>query len=296
MFRLRYIICMIVFSYLTVAETSRASFLLQFTIPNSGSFNATQLGHLQEALDYSKNLWESVITGYQPDINISSVNVTIEAGSSFADALVTGKVNQGGFTVSTAGRVRINTSVIDTFASWDGSGPDNPDPELIGLNYLDDIIAHEVGHVIGIGTHWDDNGVYTNGTGQYTGQYGLTAYQQEFVPVATFVPVELAGSGGTMNSHWDQLMRSSSQEGDPNDPWSLSPLTGIVDQHGRDLALELMTGALDPDFGEPFLSKTTIQSLRDIGFAVVPEPTSLALLLMATFAIPRTLLRSRKLP
>ncbi len=97
-----------------------------------------------------------------------------------------------------------------------------------------------------------------------------------------------------MNSHWDQIMRSSSQEGDPNDPWSLSPLTGITDQHGRDVALELMTGALDPDFGEPFLSKTTIQSLRDIGFAVVPEPTSLALLLMSTIAFPRMLFQRRK--
>ncbi len=38
-----------------------------------------------------------------------------------------------------------------------------------------------------------------------------------------------------------------------------------------------MTGALDPDYGEPFLSRTTVQSLRDIGFAVVPEPATLTL-------------------
>ncbi|MBL7373652.1 hypothetical protein INQ23_30490, partial [Escherichia coli] len=51
----------------------------------------------------------------------------------------------------------------------------------------------------------------------------------------------------------------------PNDQWSLSPLTGITDAQGRDLALELLTGALDPDYGEPFLSRTTVQSLRDLG-------------------------------
>jgi hypothetical protein len=76
-------------------------------------------------------------------------------------------------------------------------------------------------------------------------------------------------------------MRSSSQEGDPADPWSLSPLTGITDRFGRDLGLELMTGAIDPDYGEPFLSRTTIHSMRDLGYTVVPEPSTLVLLLLS---------------
>jgi len=76
-------------------------------------------------------------------------------------------------------------------------------------------------------------------------------------------------------------MRSSPQEGNPSDPWSLSPLTGITDSQGRDLGLELMTGAIDPDYGEPFLSNMTVQSLRDLGYTVVPEPSSWSLLLAA---------------
>lgn len=36
--------------------------------------------------------------------------------------------------------------------------------------------------------------------------------------------------------------------------------------------LELLSGALDPDYGQPFLGSLTVQSLRDLGFTVVPEP------------------------
>jgi hypothetical protein len=74
------------------------------------------------------------------------------------------------------------------------------------------------------------------------------------------------------------LMRSSDQEGLPSDPFSISPLLGITDQFGRDLALEVMTGAIDPDYSEPFLSRMTVRSLRDLGFTVVPEPSTLMML------------------
>src|SRR5690606_3571755 len=123
---------------------------------------------------------------------------------------------------------------------WDGSGPPNPNPAYLGLNYLDDILAHEIGHALGIGTLWVANGLYVPGSGEYRGQHALRAYRAEFDPHATAVPVELAGGSGTRDLHWNQLMRSSPQEGDPDDPYSLSPLTGITDASGRDLALELL--------------------------------------------------------
>ena len=42
----------------------------------------------------------------------------------------------------------------------------------------------------------------------------------------------------------------------------------MTDRYGRDRGLELMTGAIDPDYGEPFLSQFTVQSLRDLGYAI----------------------------
>jgi hypothetical protein len=279
-----FIPCVVVLTFFVgVASSARADVDLQFTISNSATFTASQRAVVEAAIDYAENLWESVITGYQPGINVSGIAVTVTSGSNFADARTTSSILQGGFRINTAGTVRINPGVVDIFASWDGSGPTPPNTEFLGVNYIDDLLAHEVGHILGMNlSTWSANGLYQSGTGQYTGEHGIAAYREEFDAAASFVPVETAGASGTMNNHWDQIMRSSSQEGDPNDPWSLSPLTGITDSQGRDLGLELMTGAIDPDHGEPFLSNMTVQSLRDLGYTVVPEPSSFGLLIMAS--------------
>jgi hypothetical protein len=282
MFRWLIVRCALLTLLLVYAPEVRATFDLQITVSTPGSFTAAQRAVLDDALATAEARWERVITGYQPGISLTGITISVDGISSFAEASPTGSTSQGGFLLTTSGRVGINPAAIDAFAAWTGvPGPVNPPPEYLGLNYVDDILQHEIGHILGIGTRWTSNGVYVNNTFQYTGQYGVAAYRKEFDPNATFVPVENAGGPGTPNTHWNQLMRSSTQEGDPSDPWSLDPSVGITDSLGRDLALELMTGALDPDYGQPFLSLTTIQSLRDLGFAVVPEPGTITLLAIA---------------
>jgi hypothetical protein len=265
----------------TISAPTWGGFDLTINVPTPGSFTPTQYTNLTNALDAAEALWERAITGYQVGINLTGVSINVIAGSGFAEASFPTTVNQWGYVLATSSTISVNPAVIDMYASWTGEGPPNPNPAYIGLNYLDDILAHEIGHALGIGPLWEPNGVYTTGSGQYTGEYGVRAYRAEFDAAATFVPVELAGNLGTIGLHWNQLMRSSSQEGNPSDPWSLAPLTGITDSQGRDLAMELLTGALDPDFGEPFLSHTTVQSLRDLGFTVVPEPSGAVLLFVA---------------
>jgi hypothetical protein len=251
----------------TAAPAARA-FSLSTSISNPGSFTPVQLQILQTALAAAEALWESQITGYQPGITLTNLPITVVGQTTgFASAQVLSSTNQGGFRLATSGRVNVNINILEPFSNFQGTG----------LNVIDELMAHEIAHVLGFGPLWVPNGVYVTGSGRYTGAYGLAAYRAEFDPLAEFVPVELAGSPGTPNFHWDQLMRSSSQEGNPADPWSLDPRVGIVDTFGRDLGLELMTGALDPDFGAPFLSRTTVQSLRDIGFTVVPEPATCGL-------------------
>ena len=258
---------------LAAAPAAHAQFDLVFSFSPFASFSTDELAILQDAATSAEAQWESLITGYQAGISQTTLTINITSTSS---GLAFGRVDSystgGGFRYTTAGTILINPTQINAFYSW----PDN------GLNFWDDIMAHEACHVLGFGNHWVANGVYTNGTGQYTGAEALAAYQQEFDPSATFVPVELRGAAGTPNVHWDQIMRSDSIEGYPADPWSISPLTGITDSQGRDLALELMTGALDPDYGKPFLSMTTVYSLRDMGFTTVPEPSTAVLLLCGT--------------
>lgn len=252
-----------------VPAAAFGQFDLQLSITNPNDFSATELAITQEAMLAAEALWESEITGYQPGITQTALPITITGTTTgFAEANGTGTVVEGGFTIHQSGAIRINRGILEDFADFRGEG----------LNVIDELMAHEIGHALGIGITWTANGVYVQNSGQYTGQYGLAAYQNEFDPTATFIPVELAGPAGSRNSHWDQILRSAGEAGPNNtgDPFGLSPLTGIVDSQGRDLAGELLTAALDPDIGEPFLSRFTVESLRDIGFEVraIPEPSA----------------------
>ena len=249
---------------LAVCGTPRAAaFDLQFSISDpGGQFNANELNILNAALVRVERMWETAITGYQPGISVGTVPISVHPTTSgLAAANYSGTTSQGGFLLATQGFVNVNINEIENFANWQGVGAN-------GRNYMDELLAHEVGHVLGVGTLWVGNGVYSTNTFHYTGANGLAAYQAEFNQALAFVPVENAGNAGTPNAHWDQLMRSSPQEGNPSDPWSLDPRVGVVDQYGRDRGLELMTGAIDPDYGEPFLSRFTVESMRDLGYTV----------------------------
>ena len=238
------------------------AFDLVFTITDPGAYTANQLVLLTQGVARAEAMWETVITGYQPGINVGSVPISVNRTTGgLASASFSGSTFQGGFHVTTSGFVSFNINEIENFANWQGDEPN-------GLNFIDEILAHEVGHVLGVGTQWVNNGQYVFGTFQYMGPNGLAAYRAEFDPAANFVPVENAGNSGTPNAHWDQRMRSSTQEGDPINPFALDPRVGVTDQYGRDRGLELMTGAIDPDFLEPFLSRFTVESMRDLGYTV----------------------------
>jgi hypothetical protein len=238
-------------------------FDLNYSISDPGGFfTPTRLAILNDALVHVERMWETVVTGYRPGITIPPINITIQpTDSGLAAASYSGTSFQGGHLLPTSGFINVNYLEIENFANWQGAGAN-------GLNFIDELLAHETGHVLGIGTLWVSNGVYATDTFQYTGQYGVAAYEEEFSDSLLYAPVENAGNPGTPNAHWDQLMRSSPQEGNPNDPWSLDPRVGVTDAYGRDRGLELMTGAIDPDFKEPFISRFTVQSLRDLGYAV----------------------------
>ncbi len=227
-----------------------------------GGFDANELQILNDAIVHVEGMWENVLTGYQPVFAPAPVLIHVwPTSGGLASALYNGLVAQGGFTFATGGDIYVNTGEIENFANWQGDEPN-------GLNFIDELLAHETGHVLGIGTLWNANGVYIPNTYHYTGQYGVAAYKAEFDPTANWIPVENAGGPGTPNAHWDQKMRSGGEAGDPSNPWILDPRVGVTDSLGRDRALELMTGAIDPDFLEPFISRFTVESMRDMGYTV----------------------------
>jgi hypothetical protein len=116
---------------------------------------------------------------------------------------------------------------------------------------LNDVITHEMGHVIGIGTVWDRKGLL-KGAGTTKPTFVGPNAMREFGVLKgigpTSVLVEQNGGSGTRDSHWD-------------------------DETFRN---ELMTGFVNPT-NNP-LSKMTIASLEDMGYQVdlaAAEPYSL---------------------
>ena len=193
----------------------------------------------QQALfTQAENTWEALIPGYQTGISIPSLDINASGvaidgvGGTLGAAGPTWGVFQGGFNISTVGLMEFDTHDVN----W-----------LESTGQLLDVIVHEMAHVMGFGTLWEWNGVYVNGSGQYTGASGLAAYQLEFDPMASFVPVELGGGPGTANGHWDEGWAGGSNA--------------------------LMTGYLG---ASNVITDTTVASFIDIGY--VPEPNTALLL------------------
>jgi hypothetical protein len=229
--------------------------------------------------------WESYILGYKSnDISNNRVDITVDLRS--IDG-INGVLGQAG-----PQTVKVNaaqTAVNPTYL-YTQSGEmvfDTADVDaLITGGLFNPVVLHEMGHVLGIGTLWSSSAVgfagrqelYAPGSGQYTGSFGVAAYNAEFAQTGTFIPVELDGGPGTAEAHWDEVAFGAAPTG------RVSLLTG------QDMAFELMTGWLNPP---TFVGQLTIQGMQDLGYITtpIPEPTGLAI---AGVAIIGLLRRSRR--
>ena len=108
-------------------------------------------------------------------------------------------------------------------------------------------------HVLGFGTLWNygDNPLVSNY--EYTGANALAAYRDaEDDQTLLYIPVEEDGGGGTAGGHWNEILANYSKDTDGLDN-------------------ELMTGFIDDD---NYLSKFSVMSLADLGYAVTYEDYS----------------------
>lgn len=235
----------------------------------------------QAAFDAAEATWESLISGFQD--TLSDTTLEIETNLTAIDGV--------GGTLGSAGPGTVKAQTELNFA-YAGSGTMNFDTAdtavLDASGLLDDVILHEMGHVLGLGTLWNIPALglgapwdsmqnyYTDGTGQYTGANALAAWQGEFGQAgAAFMPVELGGGPGTANGHWNEIDSGGSATG------ITSTFAGA--NFGKDFQNEVMTGWIG---GEVFISNVTLGGLVDLGYTVpsftataaVPEPSSFALL------------------
>jgi hypothetical protein len=104
------------------------------------------------------------------------------------------------------------------------------------------VVLHEMGHVLGIGTIWEERGLLSGRGGSnpiFTGSQARAAYNQLFGVNASGVPVEATGGSGTAYAHWRDSIFTT----------------------------ELMTGWAGPGTNLP-LSVVTAASLADLGYTV----------------------------
>jgi Leishmanolysin len=106
------------------------------------------------------------------------------------------------------------------------------------INQFEEIILHEMAHVLGIGSLWDPSLFNFNVNGLYTGAQGLDVWQNTFGCTGP-LRIENDGGGGAAGGHWEE----------------------------DDLRTELMTGFLNSGVDNQ-LSELTIAALGDMGYTV----------------------------
>lgn len=255
---------------LLLATTSAQASVFSITMNFGTGLTTEQQGYFTQA----EQFWESIITGYAANVTQSFLSTYIQdvvitasgvdlggpggtlgsGGPTFFPANVPGS---GGYAFATSGDMLFDLADISN---------------MISTGKFLDVIKHEMAHVLGFGTLWNANNLYVDGSGQYTGQFGLAAYKSEFGQAnASYVPVELSGGNGTAGGHWNEVDNGSGN-------------TGISAGAGFDMHYELMTGWIN---SPTFLSNTTIQSFRDLGYTVaqVPLPAAAWLFMGGLFSL-----------
>lgn len=192
--------------------------------------------------------WAAAVVGDLPSVRVGDDvvdDVLIEAEGLHLDG--------PGQVLGRAGPTRLRPASADQAALLPVTGVmafDTADlAQLESDGALVDVIVHEMGHVLGIGSIWDLKGLLAGADTAdptFTGAAATAQYRALLADLAgdfdaaevTAVPVENTGGPGTRASHWREAV----------------------------FGPELMTGFLNA--GENPLSRMTVASLADLGYEV----------------------------
>jgi leishmanolysin len=218
------------------AKAAKAAAPFTITVVFLGGLNTAQ----KNAFKAAANRWSKVIVGDLPDVVVSGQvidDVLIEASGVAIDG-------PGGI-LGQAGPTHLRPATAGAAAFIPAKGRmqfDTADLANMQANgTLNDVITHEMGHVLGIGTIWSMKGLLSGASGNnptFTGANAKKEYGSLKGTGPAAVPVENTGGAGTKNSHWRETVFRN----------------------------ELMTGFVA---GPPNpMSRVTVASLKDLGYVV----------------------------
>lgn len=217
----------------------------------------------KEVVENAAEVWESIIAAGVPDLDFSEGPLPAGACGSASPAIndvvddirifvsidsIDGE--RGVLGRSTPCHVRVSNFLDRTFSVLTGRFElDEADMErLDDLGLLDETVVHEIAHVLGFGTIWDDHGLLVNPSGvnpvadtHFDGQFAVAAFDaaggRSYTGGAK-VPVQGGGEPGVSDGHWRLSV------------FGTELMTPFISQSGS------------------ALSAITIESFADLGLAV----------------------------
>ena len=150
---------------------------------------------------------------------------------------------------------------------------------LEGGGSLQDVILHEMGHTLGVGTVWDLKGLISsthNHKPRFTGANAEAAYKALFGAADTtgYVPVQGEGGDGTANAHWsesifkEELMTGYAEESGP------MPISTITVAQFADLGYTVNMNAADD--WNPVRHRTVKTTAIDLGAKAAEQRITVA--------------------
>jgi len=201
-----------------------------------GGLTATQ----KNAFKTAARRWSKVIVGDVPSVRVS--------GEVIDDLLIMAQgvaIDGAGKILGQAGPTHLRPASAGANAFLPAKGLMSFDTADLAAMQADgtlvDVITHEMGHVIGIGTIWENKGLLV-GANTTNPRFKGVAAKKEYGALKgtgpTPVPVENTGGPGTVNSHWRETVFRN----------------------------ELMSGFIAAPHNP--LSRVTVASLQDLGYVV----------------------------
>jgi len=198
---------------------------------------------VRDAAEYAAKKWASVITAGGPDVRDPDLGLIRGFRMTVSMGLLGNANGSDGQYNALANATYVKARDTGTKLPYLGiTGIDPADTDFPGLK---EVLLHEFGHALGIGTLWQSNKLVqgvnpaTNNP-IYVGANAVREYNKIFGLAGASVPVENQGGPGSVGSHWRESV----------------------------LQNELMTSVAEGQGVAMPLSRITVGALQDLGYTV----------------------------